>query len=341
MASFTIKPISDQKVWDKFLKQRPEANFLQSWQWGQFHEALKKTVFRCGFYQNDKLVGVMLSVVEPARRGRYITVAAGPIAQALDREFLQAAIGELRRQAKAESCVFVRLRPQLIADEASAKLFKDLGFRSAPIHLHAELTRILDTTQTDAELMADMRKGTRYELRQAAKIGIKVTTSTNPADMKAFYDRQIQTAQRQKFVPFSYQYLVKQFEIFADSDQALLFSATYAKQVLAQAFVIFYGQEAVYHYGASTEAGRIFPGAYAVQWAAIKEAQRRKMSRYNFWGVAPHGETKHRFFGTSVFKRGFGGQDVAYLHAQDLVINRPHYLANLAIETARAKIRRV
>ena len=59
----------------------------------------------------------------------------------------------------------------------------------------------------------------------------------------------------------------------------------------------------------------------------------------------PHGhggkETKHRFYGVSVFKRGFCGQEVAYLHAHDLVINRSGYLIDLIIETARKHIRHI
>ena len=45
------------------------------------------------------------------------------------------------------------------------------------------------------------------------------------------------------------------------------------KKLLAQAFIILYGNEAVYHYGASTDEGRNHPGAYLIQWEAVKEAK--------------------------------------------------------------------
>jgi lipid II:glycine glycyltransferase (peptidoglycan interpeptide bridge formation enzyme) len=110
---------------------------------------------------------------------------------------------------------------------------------------------------------------------------------------------------------------------------------------LAQAFVIFYGKEAVYHYGASTDEGRHYPGAYLIQWEAIKEAKKRGMTRYNFWGVAPENNANHRFSGLSLFKRGFGGEDFEYLHAQDLIINYPRYLVNYLVEFLRKKFRNV
>ena len=106
------------------------------------------------------------------------------------------------------------------------------------------------------------------------------------------------------------------------------------------AFIIFYGQEAVYHYGASTDEGRKYPGAYLIQWEAIREAKKRGMKAYNFWGVAPESEKDHRFSGLSLFKRGFGGSDVKYLQAQDLVIDKNRYLINFWIEKVRRKLRR-
>jgi len=341
MAAITITEITDQATWDNFLLSRPEANFLQSWGWGQFHEALGKTILRRGFYKDGQLIGVMLSIVEAARRGRYLTVTGGPIINFRDNDLVKTFANELREQAGREKCVFVRLRPQLLEDDFSVGLFRQLGFKPAPMHLHAELTNQLDITKTNEELLSAMRKGTRYELRQAEKLGIQVTSTTDASALDGFYDLQLETAKRQKFVPFSKNFLTKQFEIFAGAGQALLYTASYEDKLLAQAFIIFWGHEAVYHYAVSTPEARNYPGAYAIQWAAIAEAKQRGMTRYNFWGVAPHDQPHHRFAGVSVFKRGFGGDDVAYLHAQDLVINKPRYLANLLVENTRRRVRRV
>ena len=209
------------------------------------------------------------------------------------------------------------------------------------MHLHAELTSQLDLTWNEDDILKGMRKNTRYEIRKAKKIGIKVSVTDDIKNLQEFYDLQIETSKRQNFVPFSYEFLHEQFKVFRDDGQVLLYKAELDGKVLAQAFVIFYGTEAAYHYGASTEDGRKFPGAYAIQWAAIREAKRRNILRYNFWGVTEPEDTDHRFYGVSVFKRGFGGQDVDYLHAQDLVISKIGYFKNWIIETVRKKIRHV
>ncbi len=341
MATIVTKIITDKQEWEDFLTQNLEANFLQSWYWGEFHELLGKKIFRVGFYDDHKLVGVMLSIIEPARRGKYLTVPAGPIIDWGNRALVNSAFSEMKSIAQKHTCVFVRIRPQLLEDESSKLMFKENGFRNAQMHLHAELTSRLSITKSSEELLAQMRKTTRYEIRKAEKLGVEISISKDEKDVKQFYNYQLETAKRQKFVPFSYEFFLEQFKIFFEADKALLYTATIENKILAQAFIIFYGNEAVYHYGIGTEEGRKYPGAYLIQWEAIKEAKRRGMQFYNFWGVASEADKHHRFYTISIFKRGFGGEDTQYLHARDLVIHKPKYLINFGIEKLRKIIRRV
>lgn len=341
MAEITVTDIENKEDWEFFLKSRCEANFLQSWYWGEFHKALGKTIDRKGFYENKKLIGVMLSIVEPAKRGRYLTVPGGPIINWKNTSLTDSFLEQIKIIAKKNNCVFARVRPQLKSDEFSVNLFKNLGFIKAPMHLHAELTSQLDIAKSEDELMLQMRKATRYEIKKGIRMGIKISASENEKDIEKFYGLQIETAKRQKFTPFSYKFLHEQFKVFVQNGNALLYKAEFQNKLLAQAFVIFYGKEAVYHYGAGTDEGRRLPGAYLIQWEAIREAKKRNMTRYNFWGVAPLDKAYHRFAGLSLFKRGFGGEDFEYLHAQDLIINKPRYLLNYLVESFRKTIRRV
>lgn len=335
------REVTDKKEWEAFIATHAEANFLQSWLWGEFHQALNHKVLRTGFYNNEKLVGVMLMIIENAKRGRHGIVPAGPIIDWSNKALVAAAFNTMKELGKKEGCVFVRVRPQLIAHKAEAKQFKDFGFTSAPMHLHAELTWQLDLTQSEDEILANMRKKTRYEIRQADKQSITVSTTQEANAIDRFYEIQLETAQRQKFVPFSKKFLKEQFRVFAAENNAILFEGYKGDELLAQAFIIFYGKEAAYHYGTSTDANRNLAGAYALQWAAIKEAKKRGIERYNFWGVTKPEHTKHRFYGVSVFKRGFGGFEVEYLHAQDLVISKSKYFINAIIETIRKHFRKV
>lgn len=333
-----VKQITDKQIWEDFVLNYSGANFLQSWSWGEFHKNLDHKIIRSGFYNDNQLVGVMLSVVENAKRATYLTVPGGPL---IDWNLSQDFANEIKRIALENDCGFVRVRPQVLDNSENRNMFTHLGFRSAPMHLHAELTHQLDLNKSEDELLINMRKATRYEIKQAQKLNIKITTSSNLEDIDAFYDLQMQTAKRQGFIPFSRKFLQEQFRVFVEDKQTILYTAKIGEIKLAQAMVIFYGEEADYHYGASSPEGRKYPGAYLIQWEAIKEAKHRNLLRYNFWGVAPEGETDHRFSGVSLFKRGFGGQDLAYLHAHDYVISWPKYILNWLVEEVRRRIRKV
>ena len=337
-----VRAVTDKQLWEDFIATCPEANFLQSWYWGEFHQQIGKKVYYSGFYESNQLAGVMLSVVENARRGRYLTVPGGPIINWQNSELVKASVSEMKRLGKLEKCAFVRVRPQIVESSDNAASLKKLGFRRAQMHLHAELTSQLNITADEQTLLNQFRKNTRYELKKAKKRGIVISHTTEAEAIDEFYELQLEPSLRHGFVPYGKNYLKEQFRIFAAANKALLYSAhTSEGKLIAQAYVIFYNQEAAYHYGASTELGRSEPGAYLIQWEAIKEAKRRNMTRYNFWGVVEPEQTQHRFYGVSVFKRGFRGHDIEYLHARDLVLNKAKYLPNYFVETVRKRKRRL
>lgn len=140
---------------------------------------------------------------------------------------------------------------------------------------------------------------------------------------------------------FSENFLQKQFEAFAPNGNAVLYTAKYEGEILAQNFMIFYGGEASYHYGVSTELGTKLSGAPLLHMQAMRDARERGIERYNFWGIVDEEDTNHRFYGVSVFKRGFGVEELRYTPAHDLVIKKLPYLATWLIETARRKTRKV
>jgi len=335
------KDITDKKQWDDFVTSHPEANFLQSWQWGEFHLSRGKTVVRRGIFDGDELVGVYEGEVETAKRGRHLAIAGGPIVDWSNKNTVEALVADMRQQGEKHHCVFVRVRPQLEESERSLKLFADLGFKRAPMYLSVELAGVLDLTKTEEEILKGMRQRLRRALRKAEKHGIEVETSIDPARMKEFYDIQVQTAGRHQFVAFSEDFLTKQFTAFAKDNSAVLYTARHNGEILAQNFMIFYGNEASYHYGASTQLGTKLSGAPLLHMQAMRDARKRGIKRYNFWGIVDEDDTKHRFYGVSVFKRGFGVDELRYVPAHDLIINKPGYLKTWLIETIRRKIRKV
>ena len=85
---------------------------------------------------------------------------------------------------------------------------------------------------------------------------------------------------KHNFTPFSLTFITKQVKIVSDTK---VFTASRRGQPLASAVIVFYGNSAFYHHGASIPSK--IPAAYLLQWEAIREAKRRGHRFYNFWGV--------------------------------------------------------
>ena len=333
---------TDQKKWDKFVTSHDDANFLQSWAWGDFHQARNKTVIRRVVLDNDdKIVAAYVGQVETAKRGTYMAIAGGPIMDWSDKKLREAVFNDIKEQAEKNKCVFVRIRPQIVENDKNRALFKQLGLRPAPMYLSVEYAGILDISKSEEEILAGASQGLRRKIRKAQKNDITVTTSTDPKDIKTFYKIQLETAARQKFVEFSEDFLRKQFEAFAKYDEVKLYTAKLGDEILAQNFMIFYGNEASYHYGVSTDLGTKYSGAPLLHMQAMRDARERGIKRYNFWGITAEDDTKHRFYGVSQFKRSFGVEELIYLHAHDLVIKPAQYKLTYLLEKTRAKIRHV
>ena len=47
--------INNKEQWESFVLERPEANFLQSWNWGEFHSQLGHTIYREGDIRGFKI----------------------------------------------------------------------------------------------------------------------------------------------------------------------------------------------------------------------------------------------------------------------------------------------
>lgn len=326
--------------WESHLQNFPEANFLQSWQWGEFQESLGKQVSRLVLTDISKIIGVAQIIREPAKRGAYLAIPGGPLIDWTHQPAVQKLFQELVKLSKVQRCLFIRFRPQIEQDLALSQIFEKIGARVAPMHLTAELTIEIDLTKSNEVLKAEMRKQHRQALKKAQELGIIVKQSQNKNELALFYREQLAVAKRQGFVPFTEQFLLKQFDAFVVHDQVVLFHAYYQDILLASAFVIFCNGEAVYHYGISTSENKNYPGSYACQWEIIQEAKRRGCSRYNLWGVSPKDAVKHRFYGVGLFKRGFGGSEKQYVFAHDLPVSWKYWFTWI-FEIARKKLRRL
>ncbi len=335
--SMHCQRIENANLWNAFVDEQRPHTFLQSWNWGAFQEREGTRIFRLGLFEGATLVAVALALCIRARRGSFIFCPHGPIlsSQADPHTTFECLTHELARLAREQHCAFVRVSPLLPASADHQTLFASLGFRPAPIHMHPELAWMLDLAPSEDELLKQMRKTTRHNIRKAEEEGVEVTVSEEPEALENFWRVYQTTVDRQNFTPFSRAYLSAEIETFGRDHQALIATGIYQNEIISSAIIIFAHGSAFYHHGASdNQRFPKIPAAHLLQWRLIQEAKRRGCHWYNFWGVSPENQPRHPWAGLSLFKRGFGGQAEAYLHAQDLMLS-PRYWLTFGVDIIR------
>ena len=311
-------------------------NFLQSSEWMKVNELVgHKTISRV--FQKKYPVYM---IVKNAKRGRYLEIPGGPLINWQDHDLVEEVFAEIRKIARHESCVFIRLRPQLLDTAENIELLLRLGCRKSPMHLHAEHTVILDLTKDEDVLLAEMRRQTRYEVRRSMKLEIKVESGSSEELFNEFHKVQVETANRQHFIPPRKKDLLAERKAFGNN--AVIYVAkTPEDEPIAYGLILKNGVEADYFEAASTELNRKLPGAYALQWQVIRDLKKEGFLRYNLWGIAPPGQPHHRYAGVTTFKTGFGGENVTFVPAHDIVIDSLRYKFDLLVETIRKKRRKL
>lgn len=336
-----IKLIENKQEWEEFVSQQPYTLFVQSCHYGEFYEAMGEQSWIFGIYEKGELIGGSLVVSVHAKRGSFLYLPYGPILP-LDKksESLAEFTVFLKQFARKSKYDFIRVSPFLNDDEQNRGAFKSAGFRPAPMHILAETTWLLDLAPAYHDLLMNMNKNHRNLLHRCERGGVRVEKFNYASALNDFNKLHDLTSRRHKFHRFSDEYVTKEFNAFAPYEQALVLHGYLPDSSLdSSAIIIYYGNMAAYRHGASLNLDKKIPTSYLLQWEAIREAKKRGLRWYNFWGIAPdNAPTNHPFNGITHFKKGFGGAQKNLLHCQDLPINKKYWI-NWLVETFRREKR--
>jgi len=343
-----IQLVTDNILWQKTVDTFGCNTFLHSLGWIDFNQQYGHKTWQLGLYDDANiLISVALVLKISAKRGTFLFIPHGP-------QFMQHADGldfqktvqyttlwrdYLINLGKDEQCDFIRISPIFPDFEETRNIFKAAGFKPSPIHMHAELTTVVDLRVSEKDILKNMRKTMRQMIKKGEKMleaGEVRIEQVNIIDdeMHEVYQS---TTQRGGFVPFSRQYLQKEYDAFAKLNNAVMCKVTYQKRVLSWGMFIFSAERAFYHQGANILDKNV-PASYMSHWFGMQTAKKRGCVSYDFWGVGPKDVENHPWANISKFKRGFGGLDVQLVHAQDYPLRWKYWL-NWIIETIRAKRR--
>ena len=332
---FQFSEIENEKDYNPLIIS-PDANFSQSFLYGDWKKKMGQVVRRFKVLKNEKSVGFfqIIKYEFPFARS-YLNIPHGPVIKNPSEEFLKEFKEKMSEIAKEENAVFLRFDIYPTSKDLHSAAFKKAPFYSYhSAFLHSKFDWVLDIGRLEEELLKEMHPKTRYNIRLAERKGVKVEIIKGQDLEKyfdTFYKLMQETAQRGKFGLHPKKYYKQVFESALKNENIVLFIAKYNNEILATNMVIFYGDTAFYPFGASSEKNRNLMAPYLAHWLAIKFAQKRGLKFYNFGAIDVGKKISHEnWSGISTFKRRFGGFLQEYSDFYDQIF-KPfwYYLYNL------------
>jgi len=309
-------------AWDAFVERANPGSYLQLSGWAQVKAvngwAADRVVADRG---GDATIGAQVLLRRPRPLPWTIAYAPrGPVTVAWTPDAIAAFTDQAREQLGAldDRVSHLRIDPEIEADGAldpggeTRHALRAAGWRPAdPIQPNA--TRIIDLTADESALWGDLRKKWRQYVNKARTGGITVSDAGADA-LPEFYRVYRETADRAGFLIRTEGAYRDVWEAYAPAGRArLLFARRPDGEAVATLFLVRCGTRVVEPYGGMTADGAESRANYLLKWEAIRSSREQGATSYDLWGLATGG--------IAHFKTGFGGREVRYIGAWDLVLD--------------------
>ncbi|TMD00472.1 MAG: peptidoglycan bridge formation glycyltransferase FemA/FemB family protein [Chloroflexi bacterium] len=291
--------------WDQELEQRATvAPLLQTWGWGEVQSRAGWSVERV------RLAGGAMASVQLRGFGgvREAYIPRGPVPASAESV---AAIVEWARNARVAR---IMVEPEAQLDFAD--VMREQGFGPAS-PVQPQFTRILKLAPPD-QLLATFKHGRRYNIRAGERRGVVVEEGKDADELA----RQSAAVERRESISLPAK---GYYQVLLD---ALPWCRTYVSrhpetgEALAAVLVARHAGRAYHLFAGRTGAYPELMANDMAWWTAIKAAAEAGCRDYDLWGVPPPDASPvHPWHGLGVFKAEFGGAEVAYAGAWELVLS--------------------
>lgn len=197
------------------------------------------------------------------------------------------------------------------------------GWRPAPA-VQPNASRIVDLRPGESVVWSGLRKKWRQYVNRARTDGVRVVegSAERLADFYAIYR---ETAHRAGFIIRSEQSYRDVWAAFQHDNLArLLFAELPDGTPVATLMLLRSGTTVTEPYGGATMAGSDQRANYLLKWEAMKRSREAGAEAYDMWGLSSPG--------IAHFKAGFGGREVRFAGAWDLVVDP---VGRVALDGAR------
>ena len=302
---------SDDASWDAFVAGATRGAYAQQTAWAEVKAANGWAPERVVVDAADGPTGAQLLVHRLGPSPWSIGYAPrGPVASRFGAGGVTAWTDALRATAGRMRLSHVVIDPAVPAGDPLEGWLRANGWRpTTPVQ--PSRTRLIDLTRPEEALWADLRGKWRQYVTKARRDGVTVVEA-GPDGLDDFFAIYVETARRAGFIHRARGAYAATYAAFARHGAArLLFAQDADGRRQATLLLLQCGATAIEPYGGMTAAGAASRANYLLKWEAIRSSRERGLATYDLWGLAHPGIEQ--------FKAGFGGQEVTWIGAWELV----------------------
>ena len=289
----------------EFVHNHPEAHLLQTTAWGELKSSFGWHAERIQI--NNSGAQILFRSLPSGLSIAYIP--KGPLGP-----LLPELLPEIDKICRLHKAILLKIEPDHDDLADLPQSLRDAGFHPSAHSIQPKRTLVVDLQGTEEEILSRMNQKTRYNVRLAARKGVRVRPWR---DFDLLSQMMKETGARDSFGVHSGEYYQRAFELFHKGNAVELLVAEFENVPLAAAMVFASGRRSWYLYGASTSQERNRMPTYRLQWEAMLWARARGCQDYDLWGVpdfnldeleANFQTSRGELWGVYRFKRGFGGE---------------------------------
>jgi len=320
-----IKLAKNREEWDKFVKENG-GHPLQLWGWGELKVASENWSAHRLLIDNIGGAQVLIrKLPKPFKSMAYIP--RGPVL--VDKSKRTKILDELAQWAREQGSIELKIEP----DWTDTDGLKD--WKKSKNHILVARTLRINLQQSEEELLAGLRRKTRYSVRKSQKSGVNVRkivpdTTRSHEDLKTILEIYNETANRAGFSLHKVKYYLDLVKFMGDDNQIYL--AEKDGEALAFTWTVRTPAVEFWLYGGANDKGRELEANYALNWQAILYSREAKVAEYDMNGLLNDG--------ISTFKSGFTEDETQLIGTYDKPLSSLYGLYEKTLPAGKAIVRK-
>ena len=323
----------DTGAWDDFVTRSDPGSYLQLSGWAAVKAVNGWAAVRLAAEDPATPIGAQVLLQRPRPLPWAFAYAPrGPVAATWSPDAIDGFTDIVRQQLGSGPgrASHLRIDPEIELDgplDPDGEVRRSLrraGWRPAS-PIQPETTRIIDLRDDEVALWGGLRKKWRQYVNRARSLGYRVVDAGTER-LPEFYSIYRETARRAGFLIRTEQAYRDVWDAYRPAGLArLLLAVDPDGTAQAALFLTRCGPRVVEPYGGMTATGAHARANYLLKWEALRMSREQGATSYDLWGLASPGIAQ--------FKTGFGGREIRYIGAWDLVLDP---LGRAAFETAQS-----